>query len=311
MNASPARWVLTGGAGFLGTHFLQSSSPEEGEIIVISRNAPRWPVDRPWIRYVEEDVREVETIRDLITPETAVVHMASGSYPGKAEKMIESDIQDNVLGTVRLAQVCADRQARSFIFLSSGGAVYGNQETSPLHEGMNPLPISAYGAMKLTIEHYLYIIHHLKGLPVVSLRVGNCYGSWHPGVGQGAVNVFLKKILHDEPIEIWGDGRQIRDYVFAGDVCQAIRDVAASTHLAGYEVFNVGTGEGKSLLDVIGSIEAVTGRKANVSLLPARMVDVRSNILDIRKIRQAVGWEPRHDFESSLRDVCEWARLHI
>src|SRR5262245_31014380 len=88
---SPTRWIVTGGGGFLGTNFLQGSRPEDGEIVVISRHAPRWPVLRPWIRYIEQDVREVEAYRSELTSGSVVLHLANTSYPGKAEKVMESD----------------------------------------------------------------------------------------------------------------------------------------------------------------------------------------------------------------------------
>ena len=100
MLVSP-RWVLIGGSGFLGTNFLRNSRPEDGEIVVISRHAARWPVIQPWIRVVEADAREIEAYRHELTAGSIVVNLASSSYPGKAEKMIESDIQDNVLGSKR------------------------------------------------------------------------------------------------------------------------------------------------------------------------------------------------------------------
>ena len=308
MLVSP-RWVLIGGSGFLGTNFLRNSRPEDGEIVVISRHAARWPVIQPWIRVVEADAREIEAYRHELTAGSIVVNLASSSYPGKAEKMIESDIQDNVLGTLRLAQACADQAVGLFIFLSSGGAVYGEQPMSPISEDANPRPISAYGAMKLTIEHYLYIIHHLKGLPVVCLRAANCFGSWHSGMGQGAINVFLHKMKLDQPIVVWGDGKQVRDYIAAEDVCDAIRGLGLAPS-CGFETFNVGTGVGRSLMQVLSSLELATGLTPRVSYLPARTVDVYSNILDSTKLRERCGWEAKRPFDEALASVWEWMRTH-
>lgn len=303
--SSPTRWILIGGSGFLGTNLLHQLRPEDGEVIVISRHAPRWPVIRPGIRYIEQDMRDVESFRHEILSGSVVVNLASSSYPGKAEKMIESDIQDNVLGTLRIAQICADQGVRSFVFLSSGGAIYGNQTTSPIREDANPRPISAYGAMKLTIERYLDVINHLKGLPVVALRIGNCFGKWHSGSGQGALNVFLHKVKRGESIEIWGDGEQIRDYVFAEDVADAIRRVGLG-HAAGFDVFNVGTGVGRSLKDLLASVQAITGLSPDVRFLAARNIDVQRNILDTTNIRERYGWTPRHSFEDASASVWKW-----
>jgi len=307
-HGRPTRWIVTGGAGFLGTNFLQASRPEDGEIVVISRHAARWPVERPWIRYLEQDAREVDSYRQELLPGSVVVSLASGSYPGKAEKMIESDIQDNVLGTIRVAQACADQGVRSFVFLSSGGAVYGNQSVSPISEDANPRPISAYGAMKLTIERYLDVISHLKGLPVAVLRVGNCFGRWHSGSSQGAINVFLKKVQRGEPIEIWGDGEQIRDYVSADDVSEAIRCVGLG-HVSGFETLNVGTGVGRSLNDILASIRDVTGLAPDVRYSPARSVDVHTNVLAMTRIKNVYGWQSQRVFEDALRDVWGWMNM--
>lgn len=307
MSTPPTRWIITGGAGFLGTNFLHASRPEDGEIVVISRHAPRWPVVRPWIRYLEQDVREVDSYRQELIPGSVVVHLANSSYPGKAEKVIESDIQDNVLGTIRLAQACADAKVAAFIFLSSGGAIYGNHSAEPLSEDVPCVPISAYGAMKLTIEQYLRIIHLLRELPVASLRVGNPFGPWHKGTGQGAVNVFMTKILEGSPIEIWGQGDQVRDYIPVQDVSEAIRRVGLEFR-SGCEAFNVGTGIGRSLNEVLHEIGSVTGREANVSFMPARRVDVASNCLATEKMHTAFGWQSTMPFRQAVEETWEWVR---
>ena len=299
------RWVITGGSGFLGTNFL-SQIGEDIEAVVISREAPVWPVRRSQIRYVEQDVREVEAYRNELIPGSVVVHMASNSYPGKAEKAIESDIQDNVLGTIRLAQACVQQGVRALIFLSSGGAVYGEQSIVPISENANLRPISAYGAMKTSIETYLAVLHHVHGLPVAILRVGNAFGPWHHS-SQGAINVFMRKLQKDEPIEIWGDGKQIRDYVYAPDVARAIYIVSQNFN-SGFEVFNVGTGQGRGLTEVLKSCELVTGKRALIHFYEARDIDIRVNVLDAKKIQTKFGWQPMVSFERALAETWKWVQ---
>jgi UDP-glucose 4-epimerase len=307
METSPTRWIVTGGTGFLGTNFLHTFRPEDGEVVVISRRPARWPVVRPWIRYLEQDIRDVDSYRHELLPGSIVVHLANTSYPGKAEKVIESDIQDNVLGTIRLAQACANANVRSFLFLSSGGAIYGNQAHVPVREDAACFPISAYGAMKITIEQYLRIIHHLQHMPTAFLRVGNPFGPWHAGLGQGAINVFFKKVLDGSPIEVWGEGEQVRDYIPIQDVSEAIR-LAGMSFSEGCEAFNIGTGEGRSLNAILHDIETVTGTVLDIQRKPAREVDVATNILDSSKFQERFGWKPSASFEDSLRATWEWAR---
>ncbi len=301
------RWLITGGTGFLGTNLLRSLNSTDGEVIVLSRTPARWKLEHPHIRFIEQDIREIDVYKNLLTPETVVVHMAASTYPGKAEKAIESDIHDNLLTTVRLAQICAERKVHSFIFLSTGGAIYGEQAVQPISELALPFPRTVYGAMKLSTEEYLRVLHHLNGLPVAMLRVGNAFGPWHPGRGQGAINVFMHNVLLGEPITIWGDGSVVRDYVPAQDVAAAIRVVAEHFH-AGCEAYNVATSQGRSLNDVLGAIKNLTEKPVQVNYEPARIVDVQKNVLDCRKIHEAFGWKSETLFQVALADTWNWMK---
>ncbi len=305
-NAVPTRIIVTGGAGFLGTNFLQGAVPTDAEIVVISRHQARWPVQRPNIRYIEQDIRELESYRNELIPGSVVIHMASSTYPGKAEKVIESDIQDNVLGTVRLAQACAEAGVAHFIYLSSGGAIYGDQGVSPIPETAPTVPVSAYGVMKLTVEHYLRVIHNLRGLSVTCLRVSNPFGPWHDGLRQGAINVFLHKAMHGEPIEIWGDGSQVRDFIPVEDVTRVLWMIVRQPR-TGYEIYNIGTGKGRSVNEMLEALRLVLKRDIPVKHAPARAVDVAANVLDISKAERELGWKPEADFQASLVALADWA----
>ncbi len=298
---------MTGGSGFLGTNFLRGIGERDVEIVVISRRPAPWPVSDSRVRYVEQDVRELEAYRSELTPGSTVIHMASTTYPGSAEKVIESEVQDNVLNSVRLAQACAEAGVGHFIFLSSGGAIYGDQELSPIPESANAMPISAYGVMKLSIEHYLRVLNRLRGLRVTSARVGNPFGPWHDGHGQGAINVFLYKALHGEPIEIWGDGSQVRDYIPVEDVTTALW--AMVDHVPEhFEVYNIGAGVGRSLQQVMDDIRSALGKEINARFSAGRLVDVHSNVLDIRKAKEKLGWEPKTDYQKALSELVVWAK---
>ncbi len=307
MTDAPKRWVLTGGTGFLATNLIRVLRPEDGEVVAIDRRPPVWPVSAPHFRYVEQDFREAEAYRDLITQGSVVVHMASSSYPGKAEKTVEADIQDNILGTIRLANVCADAGVAAFLYFSSGGAIYGNHGTLPLVETSDLRPVSAYGVQKLATEHYLRIIHQLRGLPVALIRIGNPFGKWHSGRGQGAINVFFERMHRGEPIEIWGDGSQTRDFIFAEDAARAVRSIGQSFH-SGCEAYNIGTGTGRTLNEMLDLVQAVTGIVPVVRRLPSRSVDVQYNALDCGKIARTYGWSPAYDTERAMRDTWEWVR---
>jgi UDP-glucose 4-epimerase len=301
----PIRWVLTGGVGFLGTNLVHALRPEDGEIVIIDRFVPPQEARIPNVTYVEQDVREVEAYRDWIVPGSVIVHMASSSYPGKAERIIEADIQDNIVGTIRLANVSADRGASAFLFFSSGGAIYGNQPSRPVREDANPSPISTYGVMKLATEHYLRVIQTLRGLPVALLRIGNPFGRWHRGEGQGFINVAFEHLRSGKPLEIWGDGSQTRDFVFADDVLGAVRAVGLGFR-EGCEAFNIGTGVGRSLNEMIDLAGDVSGIRPVVHRLEKRIVDVSENALECGKIKAAFGWAPNTDLKEAMRTTWEW-----
>jgi len=305
MTNVPTRWILTGGSGFLASNLIRLLRPDDGEIVAIDRDTPQWPVQSLPVRYVEQDFREVESYRNLIIPGSVVVHMASSSYPGKAEKNVEADIQDNILGTIRLANACADANVAAFIYFSSGGAIYGDQERMPIKEDMDLRPVSAYGVMKLATEHYLRIIHQLRGLPVVLVRISNPFGRWHRGRGQGVINVIFEQMRRGETIEIWGDGTHVRDFIFAEDASKAVRMIGLAFR-DGCEAFNIGTGVGRSLNDILALAHEITGIEPVVRRLPARSVDVQRNVLDCGKIHRMCGWLSESDIERAMRNTWEW-----
>jgi UDP-glucose 4-epimerase len=302
---TPTRWILTGGVGFLGTNLVHALRPEDGEIVVIDRSIPHGSLRLPTVQYVEQDVREVESYREWIIPGSVVVHMAASPYPGKAERIIESDIQDNILGTIRLANACVDQCASTLIFFSSGGALYGEQHIQPIREDANPLPISTYGVMKLATEHYLRMGHMLQTLPVAMLRIGNPYGCWHRGQGQGFVNIMFERLRRGKPIIVWGDGSQTRDFIFADDAVRAVRAIGLGFR-EGCEAFNIGTGIGRSINEMIDLAGAISGIQPIVQRLPKRIVDVTANALDCGKIKSQFDWAPIIDIRDAMRTTWEW-----
>lgn len=307
------RWILIGGSGFLGTNLAKVLSSKGERCLIIDRHPPRWPHDENLVSHVEADVRDPNACRALIEPGSIVVHMAASTYPGKSNGLLEAEIQDDALPTVQLANACADVGADAFLFCSSGGAIYGDQESLPIHERTLPAPKSTHGAMKLATEHYLHIISSVRSLPVAFLRIANPYGPWHGGKRQGIVNVAMMSMLRNEPIELYGDGLNERDYIFTEDVSRAIISVG-KTFRNGCEAFNIGTGVSRTLLEMLDIISSITGISPEVRMIPDRGVDVRRNALDCMKIQQHVGWIPEVFLEDGLRQTWDWVqrnRTHL
>lgn len=178
----------------------------------------------------------------------------------------------------------------------------------PIPESHPTNPLCSYGITKLSIEKYLDLFNHLYGLNYTVLRIANPYGERQRlQASQGAVAVFLGKILRGEPIDIWGDGSIVRDYIYISDVIDALM---ASLKETEEHIFNIGSGHGHSLNEILDVIERVTGRSSIRQYLPARSFDVPESVLSIEKARKILGWEPKIDFDTGVHKFTCWLKEH-
>jgi UDP-glucose 4-epimerase len=232
-------------------------------------------------------------------------HLISTTLPKSSNADPIFDITSNVLGTVRLLAHAVESGVKKIIFVSSGGTVYGIPEHLPISETHPTNPVCSYGITKLTIEKYLELFHQLHGLDYTVLRIANPFGERQRiRASQGAVAVFMGKVLRGEPVEIWGDGSIVRDYIHIRDVADAL--LAAMTRSTHEHVFNVGSGQGQSVNDILDAIENVTGRTAKRIYLPGRPFDVPRSVLSIDLARSALGWSPKIGLECGLRRFARW-----
>jgi len=234
-----------------------------------------------------------------------VFHLIGTTVPATSNRDPVFDVESNVVGTLRLLEACRQAGVRKVIFSSSGGTVYGEAGDQPIPETHPTEPRSSYGITKLAIEKYLALFNHLHGLNYTILRMGNVYGPRLPVSGeQGVVGAFLARLKLDQPLVIYGDGLITRDYVYVKDVARAFR--AAMGQSSPLQVFNIGTGVGTSLNELVVVMEKVTERRAQVVRQPARSVDVAVNILNPTRARQHLGWQPATSLETGLRHAWKW-----
>lgn len=293
-----ARIVIFGGNGFLGTNLIGELSRQNRQIVCVDRVPGPSPVEG--CEWVVADFLDAEAWAERIEPGDVVFHLVSTTLPRSSNDDPAFDVQSNLVGTLRLLDECRRRQAARVIFVSSGGTVYGPPQVLPVDEDHPTDPQSSYGITKLAIEKYLALYRRLHGLDYLVFRLSNPYGPHQNPYGtQGVISVFLRKALTGEPIEVWGDGSVVRDYIYVSDAVEAL--ARSVTYSGAPRLFNLGSGTGTSVTDILTHIERLVGHGIDVRYTPSRVEDVKANVLSIRRICDHLDWKPTTSLEQGLR----------
>ncbi len=298
------RVCVLGGNGFVGSHVTDALRANGHAVTVFDRGAGWHRGPDPGTRYHAGDLRDLASVGPALDDADVVVHLISTSTPGTRWLDPAQDVHGNVVSTIGLLKAAVAAGVRRLVFVSSGGAVYGEQ-TQPLIDESHPTdPLSSYGIVKLTIEKYVQLFHREYGLDYAILRPSNAYGERQRGRARvGLVSAALASSLNGEPLTIWGDGTVVRDYLYVGDLASAI--VAAATRSVN-GVFNVGAGQGRTVADILDLVRAVTGRPLAVRHARARAVDPQTNVLDIRRASSALEWRPTTTLEAGIDRTWRW-----
>lgn len=298
------RCAVLGAGGFIGTNLCRHLAGEGAPVRAFGRSQ-RFPGALGGMPWITGTLRDENALARAVEGCDVVFHLISGSTPATANENMVRDLDDNVVGSLRLLELCRAGGIGRVVFVSSGGTVYGAPGSLPIPETAPTHPICAYGVSKLMIEKYLTLYSHLHGIDHRVLRVSNPFGPYQIArKAQGVVAAFLSKAMNDEPIELWGDGQSVRDYIYIDDVCTAL--TRAARHTGPGRLFNIGSGIGRNLLQIIEDIERVVGRPLAVKRLPARHVDVPANVLDISAARDDLGWAPEVEWMEGLRLSRDW-----
>jgi UDP-glucose 4-epimerase len=302
------RILVLGGSGFLGSHIVDKFLAARHDVCVYDLYPERFRRSPKGIKFYTGDFGNVGALEELIsTGFDAVIHCVSTTTPKSSNESPEFDIQSNVIGTLYLLDICVKHKVGKLVFLSSGGTVYGDiGDLDMVDEEHAVRPMCSYGVSKLTIEHYLDVYKHLRGLDYVALRLSNPFGERQsPLRALGALTVFLHKTLKGQNVEVWGDGSVTRDFIYVGDVANAVF-LATVNPVSG--IFNVGTGTGLSLRDILTHITQVVGTEPAVTWLPSRSFDVPRIVLDATKLRNATAWENSTSMEEGISITADWLR---
>jgi UDP-glucose 4-epimerase len=259
----------------------------------------------PW---TQGDFSDRAALARAVDGHEVIFHLVGGSLPDSSNKDPVADLMDCIVTSLHLLEICRASGVRKIVFISSGGTVYGAPSKIPIPETAQTDPISAYGISKLAVEKYLNLYRHLHGLDYVALRVSNPYGPYQsPTRRQGIVAALLRKVLDSQAVEIWGTGEVVRDFIFIDDVVDAM--IAVACYKGPYQVFNVGSGVGRTILQIVEDIRSILDcRHIEIVHKPGRPVDVAVNVLDTTLIREQIGWAPRIDWADGLRATSSWLR---
>ncbi len=298
--------LVLGGNGFIGRHLVQALLSDGWDVTVYDRAATNrfldWDVPP---RYVQGELGNRELLRDHLSADCVVFHLACTTIPKTSNDDPAYDVQSNVVTTVNMLTECVRAGVCRVVFLSSGGTVYGIPRQLPISEAHPTRPICSYGITKLMIEQYLSLFRHLHGLSYSIVRPSNPYGEWQNFMGeQGAVAVFLGRIATRRPIVIWGDGSITRDFFYAGDLARACV-MAANADIPDL-VINVGSGQGCSLCELLSTIRDTIGVEFEVHYQTGRLFDVPRLVLDVSQAYELLGWEPTVPLAAGIERTWNW-----
>jgi UDP-glucose 4-epimerase len=308
-NLSRKRILVTGGYGFVGTNLVKMLVDEGCSVRILDNLSTGTPTYLSDIRheFVKGDVRDSSAVDGAMAGIEGVVHLAGHTsvIDSISDPRLDCDI--NVNGTLTLLQSCVAHDIPRFVFASSN-APLGEQE-APVHEQKVPRPLSPYGASKLACEGYCSSFHSTHGLGAVVLRFANVYGPYST-LKTSVVAKFIRSVLAGDPLVVYGDGRQTRDFVHVRDICQGL--VLALDHGGAGETIGIASGKETSVIDMLETLKAISQRPVTVLFEPERAGEIRRNYSDITKARKMLGYEPEVDLSEGLAECFAWfeSELH-
>ena len=299
--------LVLGGNGFIGSHLVDRLVREGHSVHVFDRQPERYRKPLAGVVYHIQDFGNRAFLASVLPHMDMVFHLVSTTVPKTSNDDPVFDVMSNVIETVSLLEQCVKAKVKKVVFISSGGAVYGTPTALPVAEDSPEKPESSYGITKLAIEKYLGLFHRLYGLNYVILRPSNPYGErQNPDGDQGVIAVFLGKIAKGEAIDVWGDGGNVKDFIYIGDLIDGVYKAAFRDTV--HRVFNIGSGTGHSVNDIVRMITEKVGRPVSVNYLPKGRFDVSRICLDITRARKELGWEPRISLDEGLHRTWEFVR---
>jgi UDP-glucose 4-epimerase len=301
--------LITGGAGFIGSHVTDAYVKDGHEVVVVDDLSTGFEKNlNPNARFVRMNIRDKE-INDFIRKEKfdIVNHHAAQIDVRKSVADPLFDANTNILGTLNILESCVKTGVKKFIFASTGGAIYGEQKNFPADENHPASPLSPYGISKLAIEKYINYYHIQFNLSYTILRYGNVYGPRQNPHGEaGVVAIFLNKLLSNEQPVINGDGLQTRDYIFVGDVVKAN---LLSLNKTENDIYNVGTGTEIDVNQLFKELLKITGKNVKEVHGSSPSGEQQRSVISSEKIYKTTGWKPSINLTEGLQKTFEYFKI--
>ena len=303
--------LITGGAGFIGSHLVDRALAEGASVRVLD-NLSTGRVEnlepfRERIEFLEADLLDDDARERAVKDIEVVFHQAAiPSVPRSVDQPLESHL-NGTHATLLLLETARQSKVRRFVFAASSAA-YGENEALPKTEAMLPEPVSPYAATKVASEHYARAFAHCYDLDTVSLRYFNVFGPRQDPSSpySGVIARFCQCFVRDEPVTIFGDGEQSRDFTYVTNAVEANWLAAVAPHRLGGEALNVGCGDRVTLNHMLATLNELTGQQRKATYGPPRAGDVRHSLADLKRIRERLAYQPRVGFREGLAQTLEW-----
>jgi len=302
--------LVTGGAGFIASHVVDRLIKDGHSVAIVDDLSTGFAANiNPKARFYKMDIRD-HALSEVFEKERPdmVDHHAAQMAVIRSLKEPEFDADVNIIGSLKIILNCVKHHVKKLVYISTGGAVYGEPQYLPTDEAHPINPISQYGITKHTVEHYLFLYNLTDGLKYTALRYPNVYGPRQYPYGEAGVTaIFSARMLKGEAPTIFGDGEQLRDYVYVDDIVEA--NILAMTNAASdNQILNIGSGRGASVNEIFRIIKQATGFDGEAISAPARKGEVYKIYISADKAKKVIGWTPKVSFEDGLRRLVEYQR---
>lgn len=277
--------LVIGGNGFLGSHVVDALVEAGDTVTVFDRFSAPPMYTAPGVRSVVGDFESHADLRVALEGQQKLFHFLSTTTPIAAENDPSMDVRTNLSASVELFELAVQAGVQRVFFASTGGAIYGDQAGELINELVVPQPVSPYAIGKLAIEGYLRYFRRKHGLQSVSFRISNPYGPrQHPHKRQGVIPIFLQRIADGQPVIVFGDGSMVRDYLYVEDAARMV--TVASAGEPQHDVYNIGSGIGVSVNELVAVAREVTGRSVEVQHIEQPVTFVNRSVLDVSRFSQ-------------------------